>query len=135
MGKLSRTKGAVFERFVANSLLGIYPLAKRGCAQLRNNSDKEDHKADIEGTPFWIECCHSKTANIWNKLEQAQESGDGRIPIVVARRDRTADIVAMDIRDFKMVALDLEVLRVLRLDHPEIVKTAEAKKLRVEKKP
>lgn len=114
IGARSRRKGTAFELEVANNLRLLYPWAKRGCAQVRNGSYAEDRKADIEGTPWWIECCHSAAAHPWRKLEQAKKATDGRCCIAVVRRDREETIAVMSMADFMVLLQDIEVLRVLR---------------------
>lgn len=121
MGLLSRRKGKEFELLVANALKALYQGAKRGCAQARNGREQEDGKADIENTPWWIECCHSATANVWTKLAQAKASTDGRLCVVIARRNRSAVVAAMELDDFKLLLQDVEILRELRAKYPEIV--------------
>lgn len=96
MGKASRVKGHSFERKIANRLKELYPEAKRGF-QTRGGGKEQ---ADIEGTPFHVECCHGKTVNIRKKYEQAVRDTDGRPIAVITKRDREDVLVTMEFEDW-----------------------------------
>lgn len=64
-GRRNRQKGAEYERDVANAFKLVYPEARREHGQTRDGGDA----ADVEGTPFWIECTKGE-ASIYDKLEQ-----------------------------------------------------------------
>lgn len=125
MGMTSRRKGKVHEREVANELRPLYPGAKRSAAQSRNGRREEDHAADVEGTPYWVECSHGKRACGVAKLAQAKEATDGRTCIAITKRDRGPNIAAMYLPDFMRLLREVEVLRIVRVMHADAVTTAE----------
>ena len=101
MSARSRTKGAAFERLVAHALATIYPDACRGVGQARRGSDL----ADVEGTPWWVECKVGQRPNIHGALRQARDATDGRPCLVVARKNGAGgrpavDTVTMSLGDF-----------------------------------
>jgi len=105
LGKLSRNKGAVWEREVAAFLGALFQGAKRGVGQSRfgNNS------ADVEGTPFWVECKVGKTVNLRAALRQAEKETDGRVPVAVCKDNSVAGkspevFVVLRVADFLQLA-------------------------------
>ncbi len=111
MGKMSRRKGAQYERDLANRWRdsGLWPDAKRGIGQTRAGGEVPD----VEGTPFWIEAKRRKAHNIRASMQQAIDATDGRPPVVIARWDRdSADdaIVCMRLADFERLVLEVTVL-------------------------
>lgn len=104
-GTRSRNKGARFERLVVAALKACFPDAHRG--QQTHNP----RHADVEGTPFRIECKHwAKLTykNILDALAQAQENGrrfkDSRIPIAITKLDGALPMVHMTLRSFIQLA-------------------------------
>ena len=81
-GTWSKTKGAAFERKVAQMLQCLYPGAKRGIGQARSASEV----ADVDGTPWWIETKAQHRVSIRAAVEQARAATDGR-PILVITKD------------------------------------------------
>lgn len=86
LGKLSRNKGKVFERFVAAAFREVYgDTVKRGWQA------REGHDApDVENTPFWVECKHHKKVNIHAAVAQAREESErakSGLPILVATQN------------------------------------------------
>lgn len=90
-GKRSRNKGAEFERAVAIALRGIWPNAKRGVGQ----SQTGNNGADVEGTPFWVECKTGKFFTLKGAIAQGEKETDGRPVIVVSRRPHMTPLVTM----------------------------------------
>lgn len=95
-GKSSRTKGHAFERFVARVLRLSYPDARRG------KQYTGGREADVEGTPFRIECKRlydAKLADVKNAILQAERDGeewnDDRPCIAIHRSDREKAFVTM----------------------------------------
>ena len=99
MGKMQRDKGARFERWVANALKHLWPESRRGILQTRSSSEV----ADVEGTPYWIECKHQKRPNIHAAMAQAYEASlesmlttsNFKAPVVVSKRDGEPPLVTM----------------------------------------
>lgn len=120
MGSLSRNKGKAFELLVARSLRVLYPNAKRGNAQYRNNSQYEDKKADVEETPWWVECSHGTSITPSNKMLQAIKSTDGRVPVIVTRYDHCPIIASMRLDDFVALLREREVAALLLRQNPEL---------------
>lgn len=99
MGKLSRNKGASFERKIANTFKQIFGNARRGCGQTQSASNG----ADVEGTPFWIECKKGARPNIQGAFRQALEArpkDDIRPVLVVSMKDRDQPLYTVDEKTF-----------------------------------
>tara|TARA_Y100001963_G_scaffold135532_1_gene197179 strand:- start:522 stop:893 length:372 start_codon:yes stop_codon:yes gene_type:complete len=88
MGKKSRTKGASFERWVANKLKTVWPDARRrGNAQ----ADGKQIESDVEGVPGWsVECKRYAEQPSWSQCEKWFNDipCDGRQKLLVVRADR-----------------------------------------------
>ena len=99
MGRLSRTKGAAYERQIATRMREIYPAAKRGLGQARAGHEVDD----VEGTPWWVQTKHTKVLNLLAALSQAKRDADAakdsRPPLVIGRRDRERDVACMYLDD------------------------------------
>lgn len=101
---MQRVKGATWEREVARMFRAYFKLgaaAKRGY-QTRSGRDG----ADVEGTPFWIECKHGRYCQPEAALIQAEKAsdGDGRTPIAVCKSDRSKPFVAIRLDRFLALA-------------------------------
>ena len=81
-GRRSRTKGKVWEREVANLLKEFWPDARRGW-----QSRAGDDEADVEDTPFWVECKIGKCPNVYAAFDQADEASDGRPVLIAVKRN------------------------------------------------
>ena len=68
MGKLSRQKGAEWEREVARRLRPMWKQARRGLSQPRLGCEV----ADVEGTPYWWECKVGAAPPLLPALRQAE---------------------------------------------------------------
>lgn len=106
MSKLSRTKGKVWEREVARMFRAYFgggALIKRG-HQTRSGRDG----ADVEGTPFWIECKHQRNCTPEAALVQAEEAsggaGDKRTSIAVCKSHRGKPFVVLRLDRFLALA-------------------------------
>lgn len=95
-GKSSRTKGHNYERFVARVLRPMFPDARRG------KQYTGGREADVEGTPFRIECKRQKVvkpADIINAAKQGEADAfkwdDDRPVVVITREDRGDSWVTM----------------------------------------
>ena len=77
-GRRSRNKGKVWEREVANLFKEFWEDARRGF-----QSRAGDDEADVEDTPFWVECKVGARPNVFGAFDQAEKASDGR-PILVA---------------------------------------------------
>lgn len=93
-GRLSRRKGATFERKVANALKEFYPDARRQPqSQIKQikaiAATQPDFKpclTDVVAGPFGIECKHRKVLPmIEDTLQQASEDvgQSGKVPLAV----------------------------------------------------
>lgn len=81
-GRRSRTKGKGYEREVANALKPVYPDARRGW-----QSRQGDDEADVEETPWWIECKVGAAPNVWGAFKQADAATDGRPVVCFIKRN------------------------------------------------
>jgi len=136
VGKLSRTKGADFERDIAVELRVLYPSARRGAqmqARLGLKAAAEEKFADVEGTPWWVECKHGKSISIHGALAQGTAATDGRAVIAITRIDRHAAVASMYLQDFMHLLRDVEDARKLRLAIDEL-REAAARELEAERK-
>lgn len=94
----SRDKGARFERQLAKTLREYGYEAERGC-QHSGGKDSPDVKTSMKG--IHIEAKHVEHLNIWNALEQSKrDSGEGEIPVVMFKRNRSQIYVALPIDEF-----------------------------------
>lgn len=92
-GRWSRTKGASYEREVAKEMQVKWPRATRG-----DQRKRAPHKdADIENTPYHVECKKGKKPNwraAWKQaLQDKEENMDERPAIVITRDDRGVSFV------------------------------------------
>jgi len=97
VGKLSRNKGARFEREVATAFRVAFPEARRGLGQARSGGDA----ADVIGVPgYWIECKVGARPNPLAALRQADSNSNGDVPVAVCRLDRKDAAVTLPLADF-----------------------------------
>jgi hypothetical protein len=90
-GKASRVKGHSFERLIARLWRGAFP----GSEAARGLQYRDPSFADVEGTPFRIECKRQEKVSyndIVKALEKAEDSAkkynDDRPVVVVTKEDR-----------------------------------------------
>lgn len=96
MSNLQRRKGHNFEREIARQLREIFPKARRGL-QYQDGIQC----ADVEGTPFHIECKRGRKPNPRAAMVQALgDAKPGRIPVVVVKDDHKPPFVCMAWEDF-----------------------------------
>lgn len=94
----SRDKGARYERHVAEVLRDHGYEAERGC-QHSGGKDSPDVKHNMPN--IHIEAKAVEKLNLWNALAQSErDAGDNEIPIVVFKRNRSKDYVALQFEDF-----------------------------------
>jgi hypothetical protein len=84
-GRMSRNKGAAFERWVANELKKAGLPAKRGLGQARSASEVPD--VDLPG--WWVECKRHRRCDREAAWRQAVEAsvGSGRTPVAICKDD------------------------------------------------
>lgn len=99
MGKInSRDKGARYERHIAQVLRDHGYEAERGC-QHSGGKDSPDVKHNMPN--IHIEAKAVEKLNLWNALAQSEkDAGENEIPIVVFKRNRSKDYVALSLEDF-----------------------------------
>ena len=81
-GRRSRNKGKVWEREVAKLLQEFWPDARRGFQRRAG-----DDEADVEDTPFWVECKVGARPNVFAAFDQAEEASDGRPVLIAIKRN------------------------------------------------
>lgn len=96
MGKLSRDKGARFEREIANRLKEVFgPRTIRSSGQCFSG----DTRADVDCPEIWVECKVGKRPNIKAALEQAEEAigiaKSDKTPVTICKWDRDIPIASM----------------------------------------
>jgi Holliday junction resolvase len=104
MGASQRTKGATFERDIANYFSEVFARpVKRNIGQARDGGD------DITMGPLAVECKRRKSmTTIYSWLKQAEKAVQQldlfkdapRIPVVVARADSEGSLVIMRMEQF-----------------------------------
>lgn len=96
-----RRKGHAFERWCAIRLRALFPNARRGIGQARSGGEV----ADLEGTPYWVECKHQTRPNIYKAFEQAcaylRKNKDTRKPVVISRATNGPVLVTMELADWE----------------------------------
>lgn len=93
----SKAKGARYERHIASVLREHGFEAERG-QQYAGGKDSPDVRHNMTG--IHIECKHVENLNIWKALEQAERDCGDSTPVVVFKRNRTKDYVALSLEDF-----------------------------------
>jgi hypothetical protein len=99
-----RAKGNAFERQVATECREVWPAAQRGLRQTRDGAES----ADVEQTPYWIECKADERRPIERAVAQALAATDGRPIAVVSKRNRGELLVTMRLEDWLVRELALE---------------------------
>ena len=105
MGKLSRTKGAAYERELAKLIADAMPGAhvRRG---LQAQGAASAKIADVECPEFWVEAKRGKKPNMRAALRQAEADTDGRWPVAVVRDDRDRATVTMRLDDWLVLVAE-----------------------------
>lgn len=116
MGKLSRDKGANFEREIANAFKREGIDARRGGASqsFAANLDPDVILADLPG--LWIECKKGTKTYPLKALKQAKAACSNNTPVAICRDDREKAIVTMEFDFFILL---------LTATFPDIVKAPE----------
>jgi hypothetical protein len=96
VGRHSKTKGATYERETARNLRALWPEAKRGIGQARSAGEV----ADVEATPFWVECKRRRRCNVQQAFAQASAVTDGRPVLVVTKDDHGPELVTMELNEW-----------------------------------
>lgn len=86
-GRRNKRRGKVWERAVASLLRPIFGEdIHRGHQDNRGGFGKGEG-ADVDGSPFWIECKHEKQLAWRPAMRQAQATTDGRPIVVIGKED------------------------------------------------
>ena len=93
----SRQKGTRYERHIAKVLREHGFKAERG-QQHAGGQDSPDVKHNLSGIHF--EAKHVEKLNIWEALKQAERDAGTNMPVVVFKKNRTKDYVALSLEDF-----------------------------------
>jgi hypothetical protein len=96
MGRMQRTKGATFERLIANRLKEFFPSARRGIGQARSAKEV----CDVEGTPYWMELKHHVRVNIQAAWRQAIAQRDDREPVVISKNNNEEPLATISLELF-----------------------------------
>lgn len=100
MSKLSRDKGARYEREIAHRYRDAGFTDAYRTAQFCGNTG---HAADVEGVPgVHIEGKHREQLRLYEWIEQAERdaAGSGKIPAVHRRKNRRESLVTLRLNDF-----------------------------------
>jgi len=99
----SRNKGAAGERELIEYLQAQLPkLTLKRSTQAAGGTTY----ADIEGSPWWIECKRQVRPNIRAALQQASEASDGRVPVACTRADRDCWLLTIELTDLREFVRD-----------------------------
>ena len=92
VGRYARTKGARFEREVAEAFKPLFPDARRGIGQTRCAGEVPD----VTGTPFWVEGKFRQHLDLQKAMDQANRAraikNDMRPPVVIWRKLRARSL-------------------------------------------
>lgn len=96
MGKLSRTKGHSFERYIAVLLRKVFPDARR---HLENHED-DANGVDLMGTgKYKIQCKRGRKAAPISKIKEVQ-CGPDDVPVLVTQGDRDQTYAVIPFEEF-----------------------------------
>ena len=96
-GKMSRNKGARFERTVARLLTENGWPATRGC-QFQGGADSPDVRATT--FPWHLECKAVERLDLYGAMTQAiADSGGQKMPAVVHKRNRSDILFTCKLQD------------------------------------
>ena len=109
MGKMSRDKGARFERTVA----GLFKDHGYDASRTAQHSGKTGQAADVMGVPFLhIECKHSEKMHLYDWIEQADRDckaeNKGNVPVVIHKANNKPVLVSMHYEDFMKMYMEWE---------------------------
>jgi len=114
MGLNSQKKGKRFELQIAKYLSKEFETSIRRTP----NSGGLSIKGDIMATQgilseFNWECKNQEKLNIWKALEQSRNDciGSHKEPLVVFTKNFEKDYIALELKDFVQILLELEQLR------------------------
>ena len=102
MGKLSRTKGANFEREMVRAFREVMPDDAENIRRGLQSRGGGREVADVECPVFHVECKRGKKPNPRAALKQSiRDARPGKIPIAIIRDDGdTSPFVALLLDDF-----------------------------------
>ena len=105
MGKMSRDKGARYEREVARILNDWGWTARRG-RQFSGSPDSPDvHAPDF---PWFLETKHVERLNLYAAFTQAIADCGERMPAVVHRKNHSESLITLRLEDLLKVLKELE---------------------------
>lgn len=101
----AKAKGRRLQDSVRDLILEHYPTLEPDdvqCAIMgQSGTDIKLSPAAKRLFPYAVECKNQEKLNIWSSLDQAQENAqDGQTPLLVFKKNRTEEYVAMKLSDF-----------------------------------
>jgi N-dimethylarginine dimethylaminohydrolase len=106
MAKISRTRGATYEREVANEIFDMLGIRiKRNLKQYQQSEE-----GDLILGQFLIECKRRKKIAVHEFMEQADKACEpGQTPVVIMRADGKKSLAMMHLPDLlKLLGSELE---------------------------
>ncbi len=98
MGHLSRNKGKVGERELAQELVRVLGVSARRGVQYSGGPDSPDVVTDIPD--LHIECKRTEHFRLYDSLDQAiRDAGQGKTPVVMHRPNRRPWVVVLRLDD------------------------------------
>lgn len=116
MGKLSRDKGARFERTLARKFQEYgYDEARRTAQYCGNTGDA----SDVVGLPgLHIEAKHQEAMRLYEWIAQAKRDaeagGEGKLPAVFHKKNNAAILVTMEFDDFMRIFAEYDAGMLLK---------------------
>jgi len=99
-GNKNRQRGNTFMNYIARELRDIWFMARRNFQERGAIKDG----ADVEETPYWLECKYGKRPNLLAAIRQSVAETDGRPILIAYRQEGNAAYIIQPFRHWKKLA-------------------------------
>ena len=100
----AKGKGRRLQNYLRDKLYDYFPSLRdgdiKGAVMGESGEDIKLSPAAKDLIPYSFECKNQERLNIWVSLNQADGNADGRIPVLVFKRNRTKTYAAIDLEAF-----------------------------------
>ena len=100
----AKGKGRRLQNYLRDKLYDSFPSLRngdiKGAVMGESGEDIKLSPAARDIIPYSFECKNQERLNIWESLNQPEGNADGRIPILVFKRNRTKTYAAIDLDAF-----------------------------------
>jgi hypothetical protein len=100
----AKGKGRRLQNYLRDKLYDYFPSLRdgdiKGAVMGESGEDIKLSPAAKDLIPYSFECKNQERLNIWESLNQADGNADGRIPVLVFKRNRTKTYAAIDLEAF-----------------------------------